>query len=224
MNTKTKLFVALAFVVAAFYALEVILMLINQGLVGPAFVKAGIMAAALYFAITRIAKSKAANVQNGKSSSSGATYMSPRKSPESLQVFLKRKSLSAKSMTPRQGVEAMLDFFLAERAEGCEAEHQDMLLYQWGTYDRGNGKYFELDITRQFIMREDADDEDIWQLHMTFHFVPTKDLNDLENGNRWCESIGAVPVFREFITSSAALHAVGDRTDGTNTIDFECAG
>ena len=29
-----------------------------------------------------------------------------------------------------------------------------MLLYQWGTYDWGEGKYFQIDITRQFILGE----------------------------------------------------------------------
>ncbi len=62
MNTKTKILVALAFVVAAFYVFEVTLTLINQGLVGPVFVKAGIVVACLYYAITRITKSKAANI------------------------------------------------------------------------------------------------------------------------------------------------------------------
>jgi len=58
VNIKTKLFVALAFIVAAFYTLEVALTLANQGLVGPVFVKAAIVAAVLYYAISTIKKSK----------------------------------------------------------------------------------------------------------------------------------------------------------------------
>lgn len=64
MKTKTKILVALAFLVAAFYAFEVILTLINQGIVAPVFVKAGIVAAAVYYAMTAIRKSKLANAQN----------------------------------------------------------------------------------------------------------------------------------------------------------------
>lgn len=66
MNTKTKIFVVLAFVVAAFYTLEVALTLINEGLVGPAFVKAGIVVACLYFAISKITKSKTANAPENR--------------------------------------------------------------------------------------------------------------------------------------------------------------
>ncbi len=224
MDIKTKIFVVLAFVVAAFYALEVTLTLVKQGLVGPIFVKTGIVVTSLYFAITRITNSKATNAPKGKSLLASMTYMNPMKALESFRIFLKQKSLSAKSMTPRQGVEAMLDFFQTVRAEGCEAEHRDMLLYQWGTYDWGKGRHFEIDITRQVIMGEDAEDEDIWQLHVTFRFVPTKELNDLGSGNQWCESLGDVISFREFINISASLQAVADRTDGKIEIDFECAG
>ncbi|MGE5893918.1 MAG: hypothetical protein ACM34I_07670 [bacterium] len=61
MNIKTKIVVAIAFVVAALYTFEVTLTLINQGLVGPAFIKAGIVVACFYYAITRLARSKATN-------------------------------------------------------------------------------------------------------------------------------------------------------------------
>lgn len=224
MNTKTRLFVALAFVIATFYAVEVIRTLIMQGLVGPAVVKASLVVACLYYAITKITSSKAANLVKGKSSMADRMYINPLNAREAFQIFLNRKNLRPKSMTPRQGVEAMLDFFKTERAEGCEAAHHDMLLYQWGTYDWGKGRHFELDIIRQFIIGEDAEDEDIWQLNFTFYFVPTKELNDLGNGNRWCESIGEVVSFQEFINSSVPLQAVGDRRDGEIVIDFESAG
>jgi hypothetical protein len=59
MNTKTTIFVVIVFVVAAIYALEVVLTLIDQGLTGPVVVKAGIVVALLFYAITRITKSKA---------------------------------------------------------------------------------------------------------------------------------------------------------------------
>lgn len=59
MSTKNKIFVLLAIVVAAFYALEVTLTVMNQGLLAPAFVKAGMVAVLLYYAIRQIRKAKA---------------------------------------------------------------------------------------------------------------------------------------------------------------------
>ncbi len=59
MSTKNKIFVLLAIIVAAFYTLEVVLAVMNQGLVAPAFVKAGMVAVLLYYAIRQIRKAKA---------------------------------------------------------------------------------------------------------------------------------------------------------------------
>ncbi len=61
MRIKTKVFVVLAFVVAAFYSLEVVLTVIKRGLVSPAFVKAGLVVALIYYAISAIKKSKVTN-------------------------------------------------------------------------------------------------------------------------------------------------------------------
>ncbi len=66
MSIQTKILVALAFVVAAFYTFEVTFTLINQGLVGPVFIKTAIVVACLYYAITRITKSKAADASSSK--------------------------------------------------------------------------------------------------------------------------------------------------------------
>ena len=59
MSTKNKIFVWLAIVVAAFYALEVVLTVMSQGWVAPAFVKAGVVAVLLYYAVRQIRKAKA---------------------------------------------------------------------------------------------------------------------------------------------------------------------
>ena len=63
MKMKTKILVALAFIVAAFYTLEVFLTLVNQGFVGPVLIKAGIVVAAIYYAISAIKKGKSASAQ-----------------------------------------------------------------------------------------------------------------------------------------------------------------
>ena len=106
-----------------------------------------------------------------------------------------------------QAVTLMLDFYRNQRADDCDFEHDgDMLLFQWGTYDWGNGRFFEFDLTRQFIIGDDQEDEDIWQLSLQFEFLPNDELLSLNDGNRWChdptpESINA---FESFIRDSAA--------------------
>jgi hypothetical protein len=53
---------------------------------------------------------------------------------------------------PRDMVSAMIIFYRDLRAEDCRFESDgDMLLFQFGTYDWGNGPRFEFDVTRQLI-------------------------------------------------------------------------
>jgi hypothetical protein len=59
------------------------------------------------------------------------------------------------------------------RIEATAETDGDMLLFQWGTYDWGMGKSFEIDLTRQTI--DDLDDVDaqtdsMRQLHITLKF------------------------------------------------------
>src|SRR5437879_13288813 len=102
--------------------------------------------------------------------------------------LIKPKASQLSSLSPVDGITLMLSFYLDERADGCEIDEDgDMLLYQWGCYDWGNGESFEFNITRQF-MDADGQDEDIRQLSLTFKFKPTESLRKLADGNRWCRS------------------------------------
>src|SRR5262245_16535664 len=104
-------------------------------------------------------------------------------------VFLQRLQNAGQelaSLRPAQGFVAMFDFYMAEPADGCAVEADvDMLLFEWGTYNWGSGESFELNITRQW-MAKDAADEEPWQLRLTFHFEPSGALRRLGAGNRWC--------------------------------------
>ena len=98
----------------------------------------------------------------------------------------------------------MLAFYRDVRAEGCDlARDGDMLLYQWGTYDWGHGKHFELDVTRQFTLAG-YEDEAISQLSLTFLFLPSPTLEALPAGNRWCHSLEERDDLHAFILTSGA--------------------
>jgi hypothetical protein len=85
-----------------------------------------------------------------------------------------------------------------------------MLLFQWGTFDWGEGPRFELDITRQFIEDDEQDDDAISQLCLTFRFEPTAERDALGDGNRWCDGLAEIAGFRQFAMSSAAFLALAD--------------
>lgn len=125
---------------------------------------------------------------------------------KAFQDLANSKGIDLTTSTPREGIQLMLAF----RAQAaCAACSEDMLLYQWGTYDWGNGKQFELDITRQFIEAALDDDDAISQLSLTYKFQPTKNLDALGIGNCWEDQTAAFP---EFILRSPSFMAVADAT------------
>ena len=128
------------------------------------------------------------------------------------------------SITPEQGLRAMLAFYRDTRAGDCDiASDGDMLLYQWGTYDWGKGPRFELDFTRQFIVGQ-GEDEDIWQLSLTFAFPPSESLHALGRGDRWCSSPDRLEEYALFISESGVFKALAGRSDAVVELDYESAG
>lgn len=86
------------------------------------------------------------------------------------------------------------------------------MLYEWGTYDWGEGAYFEMSLTRQFVIGN-ADDDSIWQLRLEFRFSPTDALIALGSGEKQCPvpRARAVDYFEDFVRRTSAFGAVSDR-------------
>ena len=124
----------------------------------------------------------------------------------------------------------MLEFYEAERFRGCVREEDgDMLLFQWGTVASDDSAHFDLDIIRQLMPSEgaedtddlDNDDEGILQLSLTFRFTPTSELEALGSGDEWCASPSDLPAFRAFIDSSPAFTLVGSRVPTEVALDLD---
>jgi hypothetical protein len=145
------------------------------------------------------------------------------KSSDALHEFermLKARGRSIDSLSASDGVEAMLDFYRTIRADDCAIDTDgDMLLCQWGTYDWGQGARFEFDITRQ-LFRDGADDDDIWQLSLTFVFPP----NEIASGDRWCSTPDELDDFAEFVRAHAAYVAACQSRPARVELDFEATG
>jgi hypothetical protein len=68
----------------------------------------------------------------------------------------------------------------------------DVLLFQYGTYDWGEGNFFEFDITRQFA--KPGEDEP-YQLHMVLRFDPIDIVSydcwsmDYDSVDKWKDNI-----------------------------------
>jgi hypothetical protein len=151
--------------------------------------------------------------------------MKPEAAATEFEKFLAQRALDRTRLTAEQGVPAMLAFYSDERADGCRFDRDaDMLLYEWGTYDWGSGEFFELSITRQLIHDSSGEDEDIWQLGLTFKFSPTHPLRTLGRGHRWCHDLGELEEFEGFLRASAPFQVVAAVVPTTVKLRYECAG
>lgn len=79
--------------------------------------------------------------------------------------------------------------FAALPVEGVgQDSDDDLLLFQWGCYDwrDGKGERFNVDFLRQFtVYSRDGDYDHMEQLHCTFFFEPTPELQALGSDSEW---------------------------------------
>jgi len=99
-----------------------------------------------------------------------------------------------------------------------------MLLFQWGTYDWGRGKAFEIDLTRQTI--DDLDDVDaqtdsMRQLHITLKFEHSLATSELGEGNQWCSQRSEIASFRESISQSEVFHWLRSQDPSSVEVSLE---
>jgi len=149
--------------------------------------------------------------------------MRQQRAQQEFERFLAKRKLRVDALTVADGIEAMLAFYREVRAKDADLDNQgDMLLYQWGTCDWGKGRFFELDITRQLIVGEG--DDDIWQLHLTYHFTPSPALDSIGAANRWCESLDDLDEMHSFILASPAYAKACTTPVVKVVLVYECAG
>lgn len=150
--------------------------------------------------------------------------MNARTAKEEFEAYVRARGANLQALSPSAGVEAMLAFYHDVRADGCDPEQSgDMLLYQWGTYDWGSGPHFKFDVTRQLVMPP-GEDENIWQLGLTFRFAPSPTLQTLGSGNKWCASPTEQEAFATFLRAHPAYASVRARSDAAVELRYEQAG
>ncbi|SRR5258708_1558365 len=141
---------------------------------------------------------------------------------EEFESYLARRGESTAMLTPEAGLEAMLGFYRDVRPADSDLR-SDMLLAQWGTYRRGQGKNFIFDITRQLVSSP-GEDENIWQLSLTFKFPPNDELASLGKGNQWWYSQENLEDFAQFIKHAPVYLRARSRSDNMVELNYHCAG
>ncbi|RYE81545.1 MAG: hypothetical protein EOO74_00455 [Myxococcales bacterium] len=144
---------------------------------------------------------------------------------DALTTFRQRladRGQTLEALTPRAGLAAMVDFYRDERAEDCDLEDDgDMMLVQWGKRKGAKGKpaTFYLDVTRQFTGTEE--DADMWHLSLTFVFPLEGTLQDIKDDDQWVMTPAELAEEPGLLTSLPGVRAVGDRTDGQVSLEFD---
>lgn len=130
---------------------------------------------------------------------------------DEFEHFVAEAGTEVSVFKPIDAIRLMLDFYREVRAEGCEQDADgDMLLYQWGTHELGRqGRFFEFNITRQFVNEEAEDGENTTQLSLTCYFQPTPELEALKTGSKWCATPDELAGFEYYIGKTPAYKAVG---------------
>lgn len=139
--------------------------------------------------------------------------------PDESEAVLTARIGAQTGKTAAELIAEMLTFYAEQRADGVDLEGDgDMLLFQFGVFDWGDGEKFELDITRQFLVPEDPDPDDDdeeffgdaepWQLNLTMRFAPTDELRALDGDEIWCHAPDGVDAFRSTIEASAAYQTL----------------
>jgi hypothetical protein len=126
---------------------------------------------------------------------------------EALQDFASRRGHNLSGDGAAACVAVITDWYESVRAEDVVGldEDGDMLLFQWGTYDWGEGPFFIYDLTRQLILEGSADDDaSIWQLNCELRYSGGPDTEPLGEGGEWCSSPSELDDFRSMIASAAA--------------------
>ena len=150
--------------------------------------------------------------------------MKPSAAKKEFLKRIKATGHSLKALPLLEGIESMLLFYEEERIDGCDIEEDsDMLLFQWGCNDWGEGEFFEVEIARQ-SMDQSGEDDNIRQLRLIYKFEPDAKLRKIKDGNKWCASPDEVDAFRKFIHSSKAFEAGTKMTPKKITLEFGVAG
>jgi hypothetical protein len=141
--------------------------------------------------------------------------MRPDESVAELKAFVEAAGASLTNLSPELGFALMLSFYERVPAAGCSGPSADMLLFEWGTYDWGEGESFELSLSRQFIELDGDGEDAISQLRLVFNYKPTPDLAVLGEGNRWCEFPDQIQDFGQRIKASAAYQRLAGQNSPT---------
>ena len=118
--------------------------------------------------------------------------------------FIKGKGLESNGLSLSSFSKLFIDYYQEVRFEEYSDEEadEDLLLFQYGSYDWGDGRFFEVDFTRQYykLFSEEGDNEVIQQ-RFTFYFDPSA-FGTVKAFNLWSHDCNDLTLFESKISQS----------------------
>lgn len=147
--------------------------------------------------------------------------MNPEDSLLIFQDRVTRAGLSLEKLIPAETLAQMMAFYREVRAERCHLDEEgDMLHFEWGSFDWGQGETFHVEFTRQFILPGNEDEDGMSQLFVRLHYPATVGLRALGEGSQWCESPDVAAAFEESVLASPAYRAVVTQPSDAITMEW----
>ena len=142
----------------------------------------------------------------------------------SFRSYLKTRDVRLEDGDAADLILAMIDWYEAERAEDTVAieDDGDQLLFQWGTYDWGDGPALEIGMSRQFIGLDS--DGPIRQLALVFRYPASAETEKLYDDAWWCRGPVDIPGFRKDVQSMDVTRFATRETPTARQLAFKNAG
>ena len=126
--------------------------------------------------------------------------------------YLGAKDLSKEVLSLITLPAIFLNYYDLVRFEQLSRENdQDMLLFEYGIYDWGKGRNFEISLTRQFYeVFPQSESQRIFQQKIIFFFAPKK-YEQVTSFNKWsCDCTNLTEFEAQIVNSSGFIAASKD--------------
>lgn len=132
---------------------------------------------------------------------------------QAFKTYAKGKGISVDDLSFSHFPRLLIDYHNdIEFPDISRADDSDMLLFQYGTYDWGEGRSFEIDFTRQFYqLFTDTEDHEIIQQSFTFYFDP-KGFDHVTSFDLWSNAVENMDEFERMILNSDGYREALQRT------------
>jgi len=136
-------------------------------------------------------------------------------------IAIKSFEESGGKLTPDALIQLSVQLFQNVRVEEINTKEadDDMLLFQYGTYNWYDevGEHFSIDITRQLTM--DEEDGDMFQLSWSLIYDPAPFI-DVKDDNSWCRHFTTMNEWEGYIKSTAGYQRACSIAPKTSKLIF----